>query len=339
MRPTPTPTTRPRALFAMGRRHRDALFAPAETARLTAYVDIDPDHVAESLAAEPALGETEVLITSWGCPVLDEEVLARAPALKAIVHAAGSVKHHVTQACWDRGLVVSSAAAANAVPVAEYTVAAVLFANKRVLEIGGLYREHRSPLDWSRHFPGFGNYRRTVGLVGASLVGRKVIELLRPYDLDILLADPHVSTLRAASMGVRRVELDELVSASDVVSLHAPALPETRHLLDARRLALMRDGATLINTARGSLVDTDALTAEATSGRIHAVIDVTEPEVLPPTSPLYSLPNVLLTPHIAGSLGGELHRITGSVLDEIERYCSGEPFAHAVHHAALATSA
>ncbi|GHG00291.1 hydroxyacid dehydrogenase [Streptomyces zaomyceticus] len=335
----PTPTTRPRALFAMGRRHRDALFAPAEIQRLTAYVDIDPDHVAEDLTEEPALEDVEILITSWGCPVLDEEILARAPALKAIVHAAGSVKHHVTQACWDRGLVVSSAAAANAVPVAEYTVAAILFANKRVLEIGGLYRDHRSPLDWSRQFPGFGNYRRTVGVVGASLVGRKVIELLRPYDLDILLADPYISTLRAAAMGVRPVDLDELVRASDVVSLHAPELPETHHLMDARRLSLMRDGATLVNTARGSLVDTEALTAEAVSGRIHAVIDVTEPEVLPVGSPLYSLPNVLLTPHIAGSLGGELHRITASALDEIERYRAGEPFAHAVHHAALATSA
>ncbi|MFB7279052.1 hydroxyacid dehydrogenase [Streptomyces hydrogenans] len=341
MRPTPdpTPTPRPRALFAMGRRHRDTLFTTAAVERLRTYVDIDPDHVVEDFAREPALEDVELLITSWGCPVLDEEVLARLPSLKAVVHAAGSVKHHVTQACWDRGLLVSSAAAANAVPVAEYTVAAILFANKRVLEIGGLYREHRSPLDWSRRFPGFGNHRRTVGVVGASLVGRKVIELLRPYDLDVLLADPYVSTLRAAAMGARRVEPDELVQESDIVSLHAPELPETRHLMDARRLGLMRDGATLINTARGSLVDTDALTAEAATGRIHAVIDVTEPEILPADSPLYTLPNVLLTPHIAGSLGGELGRITTSALDEIERYRSGEPFAHAVRHAALATSA
>ncbi|MEX0174488.1 hydroxyacid dehydrogenase [Streptomyces sp. LMG1-1-1.1] len=335
----PTPTTRPRALFAMGRRHRDTMFPPAEIQRLTAYVDIDPDHVAEDLTEEPALEDVEILITSWGCPVLDEEILARAPALKAIVHAAGSVKHHVTQACWDRGLLVSSAAAANAVPVAEYTVAAILFANKRVLDIGGLYRDHRATLDWSQQFPGFGNYRRTVGLVGASLVGRKVLELLRPYDLDLLLADPHVDAAQAAELGARHVDLDELMARSDVVSLHAPALPETEHMVDARRLSLMRDGATLINTARGSLVDTDALTAEAVTGRIRAVIDVTEPEVLPATSPLYSLPNVLLTPHIAGSLGGELHRITSSALDEVERYCAGEPFAHAVHHAALATSA
>ncbi|MEU5957214.1 hydroxyacid dehydrogenase [Streptomyces sp. NPDC047525] len=323
----------------MGRRHRDTMFPPAERQRLTAYVDIDPDHVAEDFDDEPALRDVEILITSWGCPVLDEDLLARAPALKAIVHAAGSVKHHVTQACWDRGIAVSSAAAANAVPVAEYTVAAVLFANKRVLEIGGIYREHRAVSDWSQRFPGFGNYRRTVGVVGASLIGRKVLELLRPYELDLLLADPYADAEQAAALGARHVGLDELVADSDVVSLHAPALPETHHILDARRLASMRDGATLINTARGSLVDTAALTAEAASGRIHAVIDVTEPEVLPAASPLYSLPNVLLTPHIAGSLGGELRRITSSAIDEVVRYCSHRPFAHAVHRAALATSA
>ncbi|MFE7707855.1 hydroxyacid dehydrogenase [Streptomyces sp. NPDC057486] len=335
----PSTPPRPRALFAMGRRHRDALFPSAAVDRLTRLVDIDPHVVAEDFAPVPHLAAVEILITSWGCPPLDDAVLTRMPALKAVVHAAGSVKHHVTDACWDRGLLVSTAAAANAVPVAEYTVAAILFANKRVLEIRGLYREHRNALDWTARFPGFGNYRRTIGLVGASLVGRRVLELLRPHDFDILLADPHLDPEAVRSMGVRLVELDELLAASDVVSLHAPALPETYHLLDARRLSLLRDGATLVNTGRGSLIDTESLTAEALSGRIHAVLDVTEPEVLPATSPLYSLPNVLLTPHIAGSLGGELLRITSSALDEVERYCSGREFAYPVTRAALTTSA
>ncbi|MEU9203521.1 hydroxyacid dehydrogenase [Streptomyces sp. NPDC048332] len=323
----------------MGRRHRDALFPRAAIERLTGLVDIEPHVVAEDFDQVPGLEAVEILITSWGCRPLDDTVLARMPALKAVVHAAGSVKHHVTEACWDRGLLVSTAAAANAVPVAEYTLAAILFANKRVLEIGGLYRRHRNTLDWAARFPGFGNYRRTVGLVGASLVGRRVLELLRPHDVDILLADPHLDPGTARAMGARLVELDELLAVCDVVSLHAPALPETYHLLDARRLSLLRDGATLVNTGRGCLVDTEALTAEASSGRIHAVLDVTEPEVLPAASPLYSLPNVLLTPHIAGSLGGELMRITRSALDEVERYCAGREFAYPVNRAALTTSA
>ncbi|WP_406113814.1 hydroxyacid dehydrogenase [Streptomyces sp. NBC_01014] len=350
----PSAQARPRALFAMGRAHRDVLFPPAVVERLARYVDIDPQFVAEDFAdfegfedvenfedfdRVPDLAAVELLITSWGCPPLDHAVLARMPALKAVVHAAGSVKHHVTEACWDRGLLVSTAAAANALPVAEYTVAAVLFANKRVLEISGLYREHRTALDWSAYCPGLGNYRRTVGVVGASLVGRRVLELLRPYDLDLLVADPHLDPLRARSLGARLVDLDEMLTTCDVVSLHAPALPETYHLLDAHRLSLLRDGATLINTGRGSLIDTEALTTEAASGRIHAVLDVTDPEVLPATSPLYSLPNVLLTPHIAGSLGGELQRITHSALAEIERYCAGREFAHPVTREALTTSA
>ncbi|WRZ86937.1 hydroxyacid dehydrogenase [Streptomyces sp. NBC_01022] len=323
----------------MGRPHRDALFPQAAIDRLTRLVDIEPHVVAEDFDDVPRLAAVEILITSWGCRPLDDAVLERMPALKAVVHAAGSVKHHVTEACWDRGLRISTAAAANAVPVAEYTLAAILFANKRVLEIGGLYREHRNALDWAAHFPGFGNYRRTIGLVGASLVGRRVLELLRPHDFDVLLADPHLDPEAARSMGARLVELDELLAVSDIVSLHAPALPETYHLLDARRLSLLRHGATLINTGRGSLIDTEALTAQAVSGRIHAVLDVTEPEVLPAASPLYSLPNVLLTPHIAGSLGGELLRITRSALDEVERYCAGREFAYPVIRAALSTSA
>jgi phosphoglycerate dehydrogenase-like enzyme len=131
------------------------------------------------------------------------------------------------------------------------------------------------------------------------------------------------------------VELDELLAASDVVSLHAPSLPSTRHMLDARRLALLGDGATLINTARGALIDHDALVVELLTGRIDAVIDVTEPEVLPPDSPLYDLPNVVLTPHIAGALGVEIRRLGDSAVDEIERYAAGEPFAHPVTAADL----
>jgi phosphoglycerate dehydrogenase-like enzyme len=115
-----------------------------------------------------------------------------------------------------------------------------------------------------------------------------------------------------------------------VVSVHAPELPATHHLISRDRLAMMRTGATLINTSRGSLVDQQALTDELVRGRLSAVLDVTVPEVLPADSPLYDLPNVLLTPHIAGSLGNELHRMAAAAADELERYVSGLPFAHPV---------
>jgi phosphoglycerate dehydrogenase-like enzyme len=279
-----------------------------------------------AVAERVPLEHAEVVLSGWGCPPLDAAVLERAPALRAVVHAAGGVKGHVTDACWDRGLLVSTAAGANAQPVAEYTLARILLAGKAADRMARAYRERRAAIDLISEFPNAGNLGKTVGIVGASRIGRRVIELLEPFDVRVLVSDPYVEG---------SVSLDDLLTASDVVSLHAPSLPSTRHMLDARRLALLRDGATLINTARGALIDQEALVAELVSGRIDAVIDVTEPEVLPPDSPLYDLPNVVLTPHIAGALGVEVRRLGASALDELERYARGEPFAHPVTRAEL----
>ncbi|MFD9103533.1 hydroxyacid dehydrogenase [Streptomyces virginiae] len=325
---------RPRTLLAMAPGLRSRLLDDAATRRLREVADVEPEFVLDDYAgpvAAAALAQAEVLLTCWGAPAVDARALAAAPRLRAVVHAAGSVKQIVTDACWERGIVVSSAARANSLPVAEYTVAMVLLSNKNVLRLREDYRAARGrrPDRHQGHRP-IGNYRRRVGIVGASRIGRRVIELLAPYDLELALYDPYMNTEQAAGLGARGVGLDELCRTCDVVSLHAPELPETRAMIDRRRLALMRDGATLINTARGSLVDGSALTAELTSGRLNAVIDVTEPEVLPADSPLYDLPNVLLTPHIAGSLGNELHRMADSAIEEIARYGAGLPFAHAV---------
>ncbi|MGV9312199.1 hydroxyacid dehydrogenase [Streptomyces sp. NPDC003691] len=308
--------------------------------RLGALARTDPDLVAHDLrtpspAVRDALATAEVLLTCWGAPELDSGALASAPRLRAVVHAAGSVKGHITDACWERGIAVSSAASANALPVAEFTLAAILFAGKRVLPSARRYAELRAAHDWGAELAGAGNHRRTVGIVGASRTGRRVVELLRPFDLDVLLYDPYTP----APPGAAAVDLDELCARSDVVSVHAPQLPATRHLLDARRLALLPDGATLINTSRGSLVEESALLRELVSGRLYAVLDVTEPEVPVPDSPLYSLPNVLLTPHLAGSLGTELYRMADLALDELERYATGLPFAEPVTRESLDRSA
>ncbi|MEV0201845.1 hydroxyacid dehydrogenase [Nonomuraea sp. NPDC050691] len=318
---------RPKALFAMHERHLALLFPAPLLRRLDTLADIDVTLVAERFD-DPRLdlAGTEVLITGWGCPPLDEAVLAAAPRLRAVLHAAGSVKGLVTPAGWERGLLVSSAAAANAVPVAEYTVGAILLAGKGVFALSERYRRERG-FTLAAIEPGVGNNGRRVGVVGASRIGRKVLDLLTPYDLDLCVYDPYTRV-----PGARHVSLEELLRRSDIVSLHAPATPETHHMLDRARLALMPDGAVLINTARGSLVDTDALVAELASGRLSAILDVTEPEPLPPASPLFDLPNVFLTPHIAGSHGNELSRMGAAVLDELERLAGGLPLAHQVTH-------
>ncbi|MFP1627563.1 hydroxyacid dehydrogenase [Streptomyces sp. 5K101] len=335
---------RPALLLAMGPGIADRLLADRHRERLTALTRTDPRLVAHDLAAPApsvaaALAEAEVLLTCWGAPALTAEVLAAAPRLRAVVHAAGSVKHHITQACWDRGIAVTSAAAANALPVAEFTLAAVLFAGKRVLRTAHRYAQVRAEHDWRAELDGAGNYRRTVGVVGASRVGRRVMELLHPFDLRVLLYDPYVDDAGAAELGVERTGLDELCARADVVTVHAPQVPATRHMIGARQLARMRNGTTLINTSRGSLVDEEALLPELVSGRLDAVLDVTDPELQPADSPLYDLPNVLLTPHIAGSLGDELYRMTDRALDEVERFARGLPFADPVHPGALGHSA
>ena len=333
---------RPSVLLAMDPGVAPRLFDAPLLARLAEVADVDPALVAADLtapAAAAALARAEILLTGWGAPLLDARALAAAPRLRAVVHAAGTVRFHVTAACWERGVLVSSAAHANAQPVAEYTVAAILLAGKRVLRARDAYRAARGPLDVHALLAGAGNHRRTVGVVGASRIGRRVIELLRPYDLDVLVYDPYLTDSDAADLGAEPTGLDELCGRSDVVTVHAPELPATRHLIDRARLAVMRDGATLINTSRGSLVDQDALVGELVAGRLDAVLDVTEPEVLPPGSPLYDLPNVLLTPHIAGSLGVELHRLGAAAIDEVARYARGLPFAHPVTRAELGHSA
>ncbi|MER8042365.1 hydroxyacid dehydrogenase [Streptomyces sp. NPDC094032] len=337
----PATDNRPALLLAMGPGIAERLLTDAHRDRLAALTRTDPRLVAHDLTAPDervaaALAEAELLLTCWGTTPLTTDVLARAPRLKAVVHAAGSVKHHITDACWTRGIRVTSAAAANALPVAEYTLAAILFAGKRVLRSAQQYARLRTDQPWLDESAAWGNYRRTVGIIGASRIGRRVIELLRPFDFEILLYDPYVTT---PPPGVALADLDTLCARSTVVSVHAPQLPATHHMLGPAQLAAMPDGATLINTARGSLIDETALLPHLTSGRLHAVLDVTAPELPTPDSPLWTLPNVLLTPHVAGSLGNELHRMAEGAIEEVARYGRGEPFAEEVTAEELGRSA
>lgn len=320
-----------RLTFAMAPEVQERIFTPERIAAFAEVVDVAgilADF--ESDAARRVLAETEILVTGWGSPAVDEVVLAAAPRLRAILHAAGSVKHHVTSEVWEHGIEVSSAAAANAVPVAEYTAAMIVLANKRVLPIAARYRAERRALDVEERFPGLGNFGKRVGIVGASKIGRNVIELLRPYSVEVVVYDPFLSDADADSLGVAVVGLEELLATSDVVSVHAPSLPETRGMIDAHGIALMRPGATLVNTARGELVDQDALTARVLRGDLFAILDVTTPWVLDADHPFFDHEHVLLTPHIAGSLGVELGRLADVALDETIRLSQGLPLEYPV---------
>ncbi|MBO9124031.1 MULTISPECIES: hydroxyacid dehydrogenase [unclassified Rhizobium] len=281
--------------------------------------------------AKRILPETEILITGWGAPYVGGDVLSVAVGLKMIAHAAGTVKGLIDEDVFRAGIAISHAAEANAVPVAEFTLAAILFAGKQVFRFRDTYVADRNR---DRTHPmqrlAIGNYDRTVGIIGASRIGRRVIDLLKPFNFKVILFDPTLSAPECAAIGAEKADLDTLMRGADIVSLHAPSLPSTRHMIDAQRLALMKDGATLINTARGALIDEAALLATLSAGRIDAIIDVTDPEIPEAASAFYELPNVFLTPHIAGAVGLERTRLGEMAVDEIERYASGQPLEYAI---------
>ncbi|WP_235967789.1 hydroxyacid dehydrogenase [Streptomyces mesophilus] len=313
----------------------DEVFPPAVRMRLEDVADLQLPYGVSAFGTpevDAALAASEVLLTGWGCPPIDEKVLGRAPRLRAVIHAAGTVKPFLSPEVYERGIAVSSAAAANAVPVAEFTLAAVILGAKRAFPLASLYRQRRTGRtdDDLRSHHWLGTNGLTVGVIGASRIGRRVIELLRVLDVRVLLHDPYLTTAEAELLGAEPVDLDSLMARSDAVTVHAPDTEETRGLLDARRLGLMRPGALFINTSRGRLVDTEALTRELVSGRIDAVLDVTDPEPLPAGHPLWGLPNVFLTPHLAGAQGNEIGRLGALAVDELDRFARGLPLNHPV---------
>ena len=304
-----------------------AAFAPDQRRRLADCVDLLQEQAVRSFADLPddQLREVEVVVGHWGCPQLDADAMARLPKLRLFAYAAGSVKEGgtVTPAVFERGVVVTTAVVANAIPVAEYTLAVILLANKGAFLARERVRDPNGPA--LREPVPLGNLGKRIGIIGASRIGRRVLELLRPFDLEPVVHDPYLTEDDAKDLGVQPVTLDELLSTADIVTVHAPLTPATEGLIGRRQLAAMKDGAVLVNTARGRLVDTDALEAELATGRISAVLDVTWPEPLPPESALLRMPNAFVTPHVAGSTGSELRRLADAAIDEVARYVEGQP--------------
>ncbi|UXS34295.1 hydroxyacid dehydrogenase [Agrobacterium tumefaciens] len=330
---------RPRLLIAMRQELPEGFFGTREWARLNAVTDIIPGFPYtdfDTATGAEALAEADILLAAWGTPSLTRERLARAPKLKMIAYAASSVRTVAPSEFWETSnILITTAASAMAVPVAEFTYAAIIMCGKDVFRLRDEHRAERGTGGFGSrrgmNLPHLGNHARRIGIVGASRIGRLVMEMLARGKFEIAVYDPFLSVDEAAALGATKMELNALLAWSDVVSLHAPILPETRHMIGARELALMADHAIFINTARGWLVDHDALLTEAVSGRLRILIDTPEPEPLPTDSPFYDLPNVILTPHIAGSLGNELRALSDLAITEIERFIAGLAPLHPVH--------
>lgn len=274
-------------------------------------------------------GDAEVIIGTWGIPTLDRDQLAALPSLKAVFYAAGSVKHFMTEAAWERGVVVCSAWQANSVPVAEYSLGTILLSLKRFWHFSRMSRSSIVSQD-GLFVPGA--YRSKVGLVSLGAVGRATARLLARFDVSVLAYDPYLHSEQAGELGVTLVSLQELFSKCDVVSLHTPRLAETEGMVSGPLIASMKEGATLINTSRGAVIaENELIEVLAQRPDLTAVLDVTVSEPPPMDSALRSLPNVVLTPHIAGSLQGECARMGRWMAEELQRYCSGEPLRFALN--------
>ncbi|MBV9613945.1 MAG: hydroxyacid dehydrogenase [Ktedonobacteraceae bacterium] len=319
-----------KGLFVLRPDAYDAIYGPAQRAAIAEQVDmVAPPQTKESVSRHPEmLRDVEVLFSGWGAPLVDAALLAHAPRLRAIFYGSGSIKGFVTDAVWERGILVTSAQAINAIPVAEYTLAAILFSLKHVWPlVEQTRREQRFPT--RDHVPGV--YGATVGIIGLGLTGRLLRERLYPFGVRVIAYDPYVSSAEAAELDVAMCPLETLFCDAQVVSLHAPLLPETVGMVNGTHLASMPSGATFINTARGGLVRQEEMIAVLTQRRdLYAVLDVTEPEPPPPGSALYSLPNVTLTPHIAGSLGSERRRMGQTMVEELQRFVAGQPLLYAI---------
>lgn len=318
------------AAYFLAERVFDHIYGPEERAHISSHVKAFDELITQEKyhASNQVWPEVEMLFASWGLVPMDETFFRRFPHLKVVFYAAGTVRGFVTETFWKHKIRLTNAASANAVPVSEFTLSQILFALKHGWQQALYIRKHGE-------FPPVyllpGAYKTTVGLISLGMIGGLVAQRLAQFDVNVVAYDPYIPPVMATKLNVKLVSLEELFEISDVVSCHAPLLPETEKMIQRHHFESMKSGATFINTARGAVVD-EAQMIEALKSRsdIFALLDVTEPLPPVPDSPLYKLPNVVLTPHIAGSLGTECRRMGKLMTEELDRYLTGKPLRYEI---------
>ncbi len=317
---------KPKGLYLLSESAFARIYGADTRREIEAQVEmVAPLQTAEMIARDPAaLADAQLIFSGWGMARVDEAFLDAAPNLEAIFYAAGTVRYFVTDALWERGVQLTSGYGANAEFVAPYTLAQIILSLKRVWHFANkVRREEGYDPDEKEPLPGL--YTGVVGLISLGQVGRRVAALLRDtLPARVLAYDPYLTAETAAALGVEPVGLEDLFRRCDVVSLHTPWLPETEGMIRGAHLASMKANATFINTARGAVVnEPEMIAALEQRPDLHALLDVTYPEPPAAGSPLYSLPNVLLTPHIAGAHNSECLRMGRLMAAELRRYLAG----------------
>ena len=290
---------------------------------------------------EPVLfSDVDIIFSTWGMPEFTEEEIRNCfPLLKCVFYGAGSVQKFARPFI-NCGVKVFSAWAANAVPVAEMTVAQIILANKGYFLTSRLYHTEGRKSAQNAFKGCRGNYGETVGIIGAGMIGKLVIQMLKQYNLKVMVFDPFLSDEKADELGVEKCELTELFERAFVVSNHLANNAQTEGMLCYDHFRRMRENAVFINTGRGAqVVEDDLVRALTERPDLTALLDVTYPEPPADDHPFYTLPNCLLTPHIAGSAGDEVARMGEYMLDECKAYLEGEPCKYEVSLKMLETMA
>ena len=295
---------------------------------------------ADVMTSPELFSDTEYLFSTWGMPSFtEEEIRSTLPSLKALFYGAGSVQAFGRQFL-NCGVRVFSSWAANAVPVAEYTVAQIVLANKGYHGSSRLAKSGNRAMarEYSEAF--VGNYGAKIGIIGAGMIGSLVIKMLKAYDLDVIVHDPFLSDSRAEELGVKKVSLEELFCSSNVVSSHLANNESTKGMLGGKLFGTMQPYSTFINTGRGAqVVERELVSVLKDRPDLTAVLDVTYPEPPEEGSELYTLPNCVLTPHIAGSAGNEVRRMGLYMMKEYDALINGLPCRYEVTVKMLETMA
>ena len=293
------------------------------------------------LLSDPArFAEVEAVFSTWGMPVLsEEEIRTLLPSLKCVFYGAGTVQKFA-RPFLNCGVKVFSAWAANAVPVAEMTVAQIILANKCYFQMSSAYQKGRSKTNLDRFDACNGNYDETVGIIGAGMIGRLVIRMLKQYKLNVIVYDPFLPDEVATELGVKKCGLEELFASAFVVSNHLANNTQTKGMLGYPLFARMRENATFINTGRGAqVVEEDLVRILRERPDLMALLDVTDPEPAADDHRFYTLPNCLLTPHIAGSRGNEIARMGLYMVEDYRAFCKGDATRYEVTEKMLETMA
>jgi phosphoglycerate dehydrogenase-like enzyme len=306
------------------------VFGQGRRERIAELTDLYPHVVHAGNFEEHAgrLSDVEVIFATWGIPNFTPEQFAKLPKLKAVFYAAGNVKAFA-QGLLDRDIILVSAWAINAIPPSELCLSQILLSLRGYFRTVRQYKEAKS-FD-AKKFWRPGVMDETVGLIGLGFIGSRVRELLRPFPIKVIAHDPFLTPERAKHLDVESVSLPEMFRRAFVVSNHIPDLPHTRGVLDGKLFKTLREGATFINTGRGAqVVEADLVAMLKARPDVTALTDVTWPEPPPADSELWRLPNLVMSPHIGGTVGHEVVRLADCVIEEFEAWQAGKPLRYQV---------